>query len=75
MKVSDFYDAAFHPCFAIRLDGASGANETQGWRDSSHTETAGAGKFGSARFPMATMTYPGELSLSQQTVEPHVGQK
>jgi hypothetical protein len=47
------------------LGGVSGGNETQEWRDSSHTETVGAGKFGSAKFPMATMTYPGKLSLSQ----------
>jgi hypothetical protein len=53
----------------------SDGNETQGWRDSSHTETVGAGKFRSARFPMATTTYPGKLSLSQYTVEPQVGQK
>jgi hypothetical protein len=57
------------------MDGVSGGNETQRWHDSSHTETVGAGKFGSAKFPMATMTYPGKLSLSQWSVEPHVGQK
>src|SRR6516164_1359808 len=63
------------PCFATRLGGVSGGKETQGWRDSSHTAMVGAGKFGSAKLPMATATYPGKPSLSQLTVEPHVGQK
>jgi hypothetical protein len=35
----------------------------------------GAGKDGSAKFPMATMTVPGKPSFSQYTVEPHTGQK
>jgi hypothetical protein len=54
-----------HPCFATRLGGVSGGNETQGWRDSSHTAMVGAAKFGSAKLPMATATYPGKPSLSQ----------
>src|ERR1700730_4313335 len=41
----------YHPCFATRLGGVSGGKETQGWRDSSHTAMAGAGKFGSAKLP------------------------
>jgi len=57
----DFY----HPCFAARLGGVSGGKETQGWRDSSHTAIVGAGKFGSAKLPMATATYPGKPSPSQ----------
>jgi hypothetical protein len=59
----------------MRLGGVSGGKETQGWRDSSHTPIVGAGKFGSAKLPMATATYPGKPSPSQYTVEPHVGQK
>src|SRR5262249_27369047 len=55
----------FHPCFATRLGGMSGGHETQGWRDSSHTAIVGAGKFGSAKLPMATATYPGKPSPSQ----------
>jgi hypothetical protein len=55
----------YHPCFATRLGGVSGGKETQGWRDSSHTAMAGAGKFGSAKLPMATATCPGKPSLSQ----------
>src|SRR5271165_1839479 len=55
----------YHPCFATRLGGVSGGKETQGWRDSSHTAMLGAGKFGSAKLPMATATYPGKPSLSQ----------
>jgi len=55
----------YHPCFATRLGGVSGGKETQGWRDSSHTAMVGAGKFGSAKLPMATATYPGKPSLSQ----------
>jgi hypothetical protein len=31
--------------------------------DSSHTAMVGAGKFGSAKLPMATATYPGKPSL------------
>src|SRR5215831_14190875 len=55
----------FHPCFAMRFGGVSGGKETQGWRDSSHTAMVGAGKFGSAKLPMATATYPGKPSPSQ----------
>src|SRR5262245_56898887 len=55
----------FHPCFATRLGGVSGGKETHGWRDSSHTAMVGAGKFRSAKLPMATATYPGKPSLSQ----------
>jgi NAD(P)-dependent dehydrogenase (short-subunit alcohol dehydrogenase family) len=55
----------YHPCFARRLGGVSGGRETQGWRDSSHTPMVGAGKFGSAKLPMATATYPGKPSPSQ----------
>jgi hypothetical protein len=55
----------YHPCFGIRLGGVSGGKESQGWRDSSHTAMVGAGKSGSAKLPMATMMYPGKLSLSQ----------
>jgi hypothetical protein len=55
----------YHPCFATRLGGVSGGKETQGWRDSSHTAMVGTGKFGSAKLPMATATYPGKPSLSQ----------
>src|SRR5712691_7319121 len=66
----------YHPCcFATRLGGVPGGKETQGWRDSSHTAMVGAGKFWSAKLPMATATYPGNPSFSQYTVEPHVGQK
>src|SRR5438874_1052993 len=63
------------PCLAMRLGGVPGGNEIQGWRDSSHTAMVGAGKFGSAKLPIATTTYPGKPSPSQYTVEPHVGQK
>jgi hypothetical protein len=55
----------FHPCFAMRLGGVSGGKDTQGWRDSSHTPMVGARKFGSAKLPMATATYPGKPSPSQ----------
>jgi hypothetical protein len=55
----------YHPCFATRLAGVSGGKETQGWRDSSHTAMVGAGKFWSAKLPMATATYPGKPSLSR----------
>src|SRR5215471_19290252 len=55
----------FHVCFATRLGGMSGGKEIQGWRDSSHTAMVGAGKFGSAKLPMATATYPGKPSPSQ----------
>jgi hypothetical protein len=55
----------YHPCLATRLGGVSGGKEIQGWRDSSQTATVGAGKFGSAKLPMATATYPGKLSPSQ----------
>src|SRR5262249_9276814 len=59
----------------MRLGGVSGGKETQGWRDSSHTAMVGAGKFGSAKLPIATATYSGNPSLSHEPVEPHVGQK
>src|SRR5215471_10361606 len=49
-------DSDSQPCFARRLGGVSGGKETQGWRDSSHTAMVGAGKFGSAKLPMATAT-------------------
>ena len=55
----------YHPCLAARLGGVSGGKETQGWRDSSHTAMVGAGKFGSAKLPMATAMYPGKPSPSQ----------
>ena len=55
----------YHPCFAKRLGGVLGGKETQGWRASSHTAMVGAGKFGSAKLPMATATYPGKPSPSQ----------
>src|SRR5262249_22906129 len=55
----------FYPCFAMRLGGVSDGKDTQGCRDSSHTPIAGAGKFGSAKLPMATATYPGKPSPSQ----------
>jgi len=55
----------FYPCFAMRLGGVSGGKDIQGWRDSSHTPMVGAGKFGSAKVPMATATYPGKPSPSQ----------
>lgn len=54
-----------HPCFVMRLGGVSGGMETQGWRDSSHTAMVGAGKYGSAKLPMATVTVPGKPSFSQ----------
>ena len=54
-----------HPCFAMRVGGVSGGNETQGWRDSSHTAMVGAGKLGSPKLPMATAMYPGKPSPSQ----------
>jgi DNA (cytosine-5)-methyltransferase 1 len=49
----------------LRYDGAplsarAAGGGTQGWRDSSHTDTVGAGKVGSARVPMATATRPGK---------------
>jgi hypothetical protein len=65
----------YHPCFAERFGGVSAGKETQGWRDSSHTAMVGAGKFGSAKLPMAIVTCPGKPSFSQYRVEPHVGQK
>jgi hypothetical protein len=56
----------FHnPCLASRVGGVSGGNETQVWADSSHTAIVGAGKLGSAKFPMATAINPGKPSLSQ----------
>jgi hypothetical protein len=55
----------FHPCFATRLGGVSGGKESQAWHDSSHTAMVGAGKFGSAKLPMATATYPGKPSPCQ----------
>src|SRR6185437_11340220 len=64
-----------YPCFAARFGGVSGGNETHGWRVSSHTTMVAAGKFGSAKLPMATVTCPGKPSFSQKTVEPQVGQK
>jgi hypothetical protein len=64
-----------YPCFLARFGGVSGGNKTQGCRVSSHTAMAGAGKFGSAKLPMATVTCPGKPSFSQKTVEPHVEQK
>ena len=57
--------AVYHPCFVTRLGGVSAGKETQGWRDSSHTAMVGAGKFGSAKAPMATAMYTGKPSLSQ----------
>ena len=45
--------------------GVSGGKDTQGWRDSSHTAMVGAGKYGSAKLPMATVTVPGKPSFSQ----------
>jgi hypothetical protein len=54
-----------HACFAARLGGVSGGKENQGWRDSSHTAMVGAGKFGSAKLPIATATTPGKPSFSQ----------
>jgi hypothetical protein len=50
---------------ATRLGGVSGSKDTQGWRDSSQTAIVGAGKFGSAKLPMATVTHPGKPSFSQ----------
>jgi hypothetical protein len=61
--VNDF--KFIYPCFAVRLGGVSGGKKTQGWRGSSHTAMVGAGKFGSAKLPMATATYPGKPSPSQ----------
>jgi len=55
----------YHPCFAARFGGVSGGKEIQGWRDSSHTAMFGAGKLGSAKLPMATLTYPGKPVFSQ----------
>jgi hypothetical protein len=65
----------YHACFGTRFGGVSGGRETQGWRVSSHTAMVGAGKLGSAKLPMATVTCPGKPSFSQKTVEPHIGQK
>ena len=65
----------YQPCFATRLGGVSGGKVTQEWRVSSHTAIFGAGKLGSAKLPIATVTYPGKPSFSQKTVEPQVGQK
>jgi hypothetical protein len=45
--------AGYHPCFAARFGGVSGGKDTHGCRVSSHTEMVGAGKFRSARLPMA----------------------
>src|SRR4029079_648991 len=66
---------AYQACFGARLGGISGGKDTQVWRASSHTAIVGGGKFGSAKVPMATATYPGKPSPSQYTVEPHIGQK
>jgi hypothetical protein len=55
----------YHTCFTTRLRGVSAGKETQGCRDSSHTAMVGAGKFGSAKLPMATATYPRKPSFSQ----------
>ena len=60
-----FFGLFYHPCFAMRFGGMSGGKESQEWRDSSHTPIAGAGKFASAKFPIATARYPGKPSLSQ----------
>src|SRR3974377_209460 len=49
----------------MRLGGVSSGRETQGWRDSSHTAMFGAGKLGSAKLPMGTLTYPGKPVFSQ----------
>jgi hypothetical protein len=57
--------AADHPCFATRLGGTSGDKESQGCLDSSQTAIVGAGKFGSAKLPIAMATYPGKPSPSQ----------
>jgi hypothetical protein len=40
-------------------------SEIQGWCVSSQTEIVGAGKFGSAKLPIATATIPGKASLSK----------
>jgi len=45
----------YHPCFVNVAVG----KEIQAWRDSSNTAMVGTGKFGSAKAPMATATYPG----------------
>src|SRR5262249_34437679 len=63
------------PCFATRLGGVSGNKETQGWRDSSHTAMVGAGKFGSAKLPMATATYPQCLPALLAKLRKQVGAK
>jgi len=64
-----------HPCFAERFGGVSNGKASQGCRDSSQTAMVGAGKPGSAKLPMATLTSPGKPAFSQKTVDPHVGQK
>jgi predicted heme/steroid binding protein len=55
----------YHPCFVARWGGVSDGKDTQGWRDSSHTAMVGAGKDGSAKLPMATVTTPEKPSFSQ----------
>src|ERR1700730_12647834 len=55
----------YHTCFATRLRGVSAGKETQGCRDAAHTAMVGAGKFGSAKLPIATATYPRKPSFSQ----------
>jgi hypothetical protein len=64
-----------HPCFAECFGGMSGGKLTHGWRDSSHTARVGPGKLGSAKLPIATLTSPRNPAFSQNTVDPHVGQK
>jgi hypothetical protein len=44
---------SYHACLGVRLGGVSGGRDTQGCRDSSQTAMVGAGKFGSARSPIA----------------------
>ena len=67
--------AICHPCFAECFGGMSGGKLTHGWRDSSHTARVGPGKLGSAKLPIATLTSPRNPAFSQNTVDPHVGQK
>jgi hypothetical protein len=52
-----------YPCFLARFGGVSGGKETQGWRVSSHTAMVGAGKFGSAKLPMATGDVSGKTFI------------
>ena len=66
---------AAHHCFNGTLGGVSGGNVTPTGGEITPPRSSALGKVGSAKLPMATVTWPGKPSFSQKTVEPHVGQK